>query len=265
MYATDLSGLPPIDDYPIYPTTSDGCSTTGFKARDWTEHPLCGVEGTIEFPQELILSRQELRERIEEQDKNESSLWHILKRGPKIWRNQSPSNYCWMYGPVHGMQAARIWANLPPVMLSPLSAGCPCDNFRNRGGWGQDAINWLIKNGVCEESVWPSANVNGGINRKYYTDEAKANALKYRIPEWYDFKPRDFMAKASAVVRGIAVSSGYNHMGHQMCTIRIVALSNGSFGCVDLDSYGRNGEFSQQSLSESRGDGDDSVAPRVST
>jgi hypothetical protein len=269
MHVSNLYGTPVIDDNNFAAFANsigpDGTSTSGYRARDWSTMPLCGIQGTTEFPRELVYDEKTLKEIIEEQDRNESSLWHMLKRGPKIWRNQSPSNYCWMYATVHAMQASRIGANLPPLMLSPLSAGCPCDNFANRGGWGPQAIKWLIEHGVAEESIWPSANVNAGIRRSYYTEEAKANALQNRVFEWYDFRSRDMMAKLSAVVRGIAVSSGYSWMGHQMCTVRAVVLSNGSLGCVDLDSYGNGGDFNERVMSYSRGSGDDMVAPRVST
>lgn len=268
MHVSELYGLEVIDDsnFSAYAKaeTADGCSESGYKARDWSTEPLCAVAGT-EFPRELMYDEKQLKEIIEEQDRTESSLWHMLKRGPKIWCNQSPSNYCWCYGTVHSMQASRIGANLPPLQLSPLSAGCPADNFRNRGGWGSQALKQLINFGVAEESVWPSKNVNAGINRKWYTEAAKANALQNRVVEWYDFRSRDFLAKLSAIVRHIAVSSGYSWMGHQMCTVRAVVLSNGSLGCVDLDSYGTGGGFNERALSASRGAGDDMCAPRVST
>lgn len=270
-YYTDLSflaGQPIIDESNyqqfVKPQSDDGCSITGYKPR---QTPFGQLKSARALPANKILTRQEIKEAIEEQDRTETSLWHILKRGPKIWRNQSPSNYCWFYATMHAMQAARVIANLPPVLLSPLSGGCPCDGFRNQGGMGEDALEWLVAHGVCEEKYWPSDNVtrSGGINRKYYTEEAKANALNYRVIEWDDLPSRDFLAKASQVVRHIPVSSGYNFMGHQMCTVRIIINPNGSFSCIDLDSYGHGGDFSQQVLSESRGAADDMCSPRIAT
>lgn len=247
------------------PITADGCSSTGYKARDFDHRPLAGLAGTSEFPRDEILDDKTIREMVEEQDRNESSLWHVLKRGPKLYRNQNPSNYCWFYATMHAMIADRVMRNIPTPLLSPLSGGCPCDGFANRGGWGQDAIEWLEKYGVCEESLWPSTNVtrSGGINRKYYTVEVKQNALKYRVDEWWDFRSRDFRAKATCVLKHRKpVSSGYNWMGHQMCTVRIVILRDGGLGCVDLDSYGEGGDFNERVLTEYRGSAEDMCSPR---
>lgn len=270
MHYTNLSflnGASVIDDNnfaaAVKPFDSSGVSSSGFRAR---QAPHLGFKGAVDFPRELIYTRQEIKELIEEQDRTETTLWHILKRGPKLWRNQSPSNYCWMYATFHGMQVARIIANLPAVNLSPLSAGCPCDGFRNQGGWGTNALEWLMEYGACREELWPCDEVtrNGGVNRKYYTAEAKADALNYRIVEGaFDIPSRHALAKASAILRHMPVSAGYNWMGHQMLGVRVSLAQNGSLIFTDLDSYGRGGDFSQQALSESRGAADDMCVPRV--
>lgn len=275
-HVSDLFGATFIDDEARFakPIDANGVSESGFRARDLTTDPVGSVAGAIEFPRDMILDEKTIREMVEEQDRKESSLYHVLKRGPKVYRNQSPSSYCWTFGSLHAYQAWRVFTNQKPVLLSPFSLGCPIDNYANRGGWGIDSLKRLVSHGVAEERFWPSAPIDGSSpnkannnaiynGRQYDTPEMRANALLYRVQEWWDLPTRNFLAKCSAVLRHRAVSSGYNALGHQMCTVRIVILKNGDLGAIDADSYGSGGMFNEYAMGRRLAAAEDMCTPRA--
>ena len=152
----------------------------------------------------------------------------------------------------------RMLNNQPYKRLSPASVAAPIKGYRNQGGWGSQALEYIIDHGVSSEEVWPQ----NAIDKKYF-DGSRDDAAENKVTEWFDLAPNNFDQKASLLLRRIPVPSGYNWMGHEMCSCDLVQLGPGKFGCIDLNSYSSTGAFDPYALTESRGNANDQVAPRV--
>lgn len=238
-------------------------SDTGYIARDLKANPVGSKYYTKPFPKELLIPRSEWSAIIKAKAEAKARLSDLCTASQVRWLNQSPSWYCWCYAVVQAMLIVNITQNNPLKQLVPESVAGPIMNFRKRGGNGSDALKWIVEHGCCDTSVWPWENHRQANQRKYWTDAAKANAKKNIIPEWYDL--RTFEEKASLLLRNIPVPSGYWWMGHEMCSIDLIEIEPGYFGCLDLDSYARSGKYNTQALDEEKGRGDDMVAPLVVT
>lgn len=229
--------------------------------RDWDAQPLGSLPGTQPFPSSMLIPRVEWKERIAEKQAKKTQISDICKANPHVrWLNQARTNYCWCYAVVQGMMIARLLANEPYRRLSPASVAAPVKGYRNIGGWGSQALTYIIANGVADESVWPQ----NAISSSYFAG-SRENAAQTKVLEWWDLRPRTFDEKASCLLQNLPVPSGYSWMGHEMCSCDLIVMSNGGFGCRDLNSYTNDGSFDEYILSESRGSADDAVVPRVST
>jgi hypothetical protein len=258
-------------------TTDKNMSQSGYIPRDYSAVPFGSYgDGVSAVPPDLLYDEKQLKEIFTEQNAKGTSLKHIIDRAPKRWLNQSPTNYCWCYAVVHGVMIIRYVNNLPFERLSPYSVAAMIKQGRNNGGWGSQALTYIINNGVASEEFWPaetetmsssqreSANMAAIRNWRQYADSSRADAAKRKVKEFYELRPRDWLAKLSLIARRIPVPSGYNWMGHEMCSIQGVILPNGQLGCIDMDHYGSNGNYNSRIMTESKGTPDDAVAPVVS-
>lgn len=280
MFISDLGDALVVDDrnwrdhvQPPQGPLEDG---PGFLLRDFEAEPLGSFEGSNTFPRELLIPREEWRERIEEMERTKTRLSDMLSFAPNEWLNQSPTNYCWCYAVVHGVMIIRFTAGLPWERLSPFSVAAPIKQYRNVGGWGSQALAYIVQHGVANEKFWPgetpemnssqrqSANMNAIRNGRQYFESSRADAATKKITGFYDLRSRNFEEKMSCLLRRIPVPSGYNWMGHEMCSIDPIIMPNGGFGCLDMDHYGTGGRYNKRAMSESRGTADDQVAPYLS-
>jgi len=252
----------------------DGMSETGFVPRDRTQQPFCAVGRAV--PQDLLYDRKQLKEIFEEQQRKGTSLKQIIDswnfRG---WLKQYNTNYCWCYAVVHAIMIIMGLSGRKIQRLSPYSMACIIKNFRNNGGWGTQALERAISHGCATEDTWPMekpgmsdaechrANMNAINNGRQYVAAAAEEAEKVKVTDWYDLRPRNMIEKLSMIARRIPVPSGYNWMGHEMCSIEGIVYANGDIGCGDMDNYGSGGNYNYRALSGSRGSPDDACAPVV--
>lgn len=262
------------------------CSPSGFIPRDEVAQPLGAGEGVTTLPQWVLDqygTKQARKERMAELKAKKMRIQDILTAAcvRAVMRflclNQNPTNYCWCYAVIHAIMIARELAGEPFYRLSPYSVACIVKNFANNGGWGSQACEQAVKDGVATEEFWPmetpamtssqrsSANMNAIRNGRQYLASSRANASLKKVTEFWDLKPRSWNEKAAVLCIPMPVASGYNWMGHERCSIDLCELSNGDEGCVDLDSYTSDGSLDLKVLSSGRGAADDAVVPRVIT
>lgn len=261
------------------------CSPSGFIPRDFTQQPLGSGLGTTTLPQWALQQypRETWKERIEELAAKKMRIQDILtaacNRGqnPFVCLNQNPTNYCWCYAVIHAIMIQRELAGEPFIRLSPYSVACIVKNFGNIGGWGGEANEQCVKEGVADSQFWPmedpsmsssqrsSANMNAIRNGRQYLASSRANAALHKVSEFWDLESRNWAQKMACLLIPVPVASGYNWMGHERCSIDACILSNGDFGCVDLDSYTSDGKLDLKILASGRGAADDAVVPRSIT
>lgn len=183
-------------------------------------------------------------------------------------RNQAKTNFCWANGPCTAAEIAAALQGLPHVEWSAASVACPINGFRNRGGWGSDAVEYLVEHGACSAEFWP----NAAIARQYDDEASQADRLNRRVVEWIDVPADDFDALATCLLCGFACAVGYDWWSHEVVATRLVQTGKKSFGVEIRNSWGdewgnRNahgvGGFSV--LAEPKGTPDDCQAVRQVT
>lgn len=167
---------------------------------------------------------------------------------------------CWIFAPTYAVELLRMVSyGLDYVSLSPASAGARIKNFRNVGGWGTEAVEFIGENGLTPTRLWPDT----AIDRRYYTQEAIDEAKKYRITEWWDLKPRSFAQLMTCLLLRIPVCIGLNWWGHEVLAVSGISLGNNRFAVRIRNSWGNWGENGYGILSEAKATPDDAIAPRV--
>lgn len=227
----------------------------GYEGRDLSEHPYNSSPFSKPFDLPLI-PRSEWDARIEEMEKTKSLYSQlILSHTPYIpSKNQSNTNYCWFNGVVTGCEGLMALTGQGFTALSSACGAAQIKGFRNQGGWGGEALNWMVKYGTCPQSMWP----NAAINRSYLTEAARQAALKFRLTEWYDnMRTGSFDVLMTALFNRIPVPLGLDWWSHLICAFDPVKTGNNAYGCRIRNSWSDSwGEKGFGILSESRSRGD---------
>lgn len=227
--------------------------------RNYDKVPVGSIEGA---PRSAIapIPRSSWSAAIKEQAEKRGRVSDRWREGGCKILNQASTNYCWINGVVTAFEAVRACNGMPYVKFSPASGGARIKGFRNVGGWGTEALEWIIKNGITRESLWPA----NAIDRKYLTPEAIADAMQNRVTEWSDLGGGNFDLQATYALLGKPVAVGYNWWSHEVCQLDLVEIEPGSFGILIANSWGESWDGDGMAvLRESKGRADDAVSPEV--
>lgn len=262
-FVSDLQGQLVIDDvnwqeFASPHSTPDGLSR-GYIPRDYEQFP----EGAFAAPFDLpVIPRSEWTDRIEEMERTKTRLSDLRRQAGMKSLNQNGTNYCWANGPTTCMQLIRLVNGQPFVELSPASVAAPIKGYRNVGGWGSQALEYIVEHGICSTEHWPA----NAINRKYDNAESRANRELHKVPEWWELRARSFDQLMTCLLLRIPVAVGYNWWSHEVCGIDPVVISANKYGARILNSWGDGWEDRGEAvLAESKATPDDAVAPRVVT
>lgn len=266
-YISDMMGSPVLTDsecqqYAQSPVINGEVMSFGYVARDYDLQ----LPGTVEFcsplPPDFVIPRGEWEGIIKAQEEHRATLRHVRDRAGIRTKSQNGTNFCWNFGTIAAAQLVRAAAGLPTVELSPTAGASLIKNYRNRGGNTFDAIPFIAEHGCPTTEYWPLNK----IEPKYDTPEMRANALNYRLTEWYELKSNSFDQAASCLLRGMPVILGLAWWGHMVCGLRLVSLGGGKFGIEIENSHGEGyGEKGLAVLPESKATAFDQAAPRVMT
>lgn len=164
------------------------------------------------FPQDLLLPRHEWQARIQEMEERKTRISDVVTLAGLPCKDQGQTNYCWINAPVHLIEVIRVLQGQEPVSLSPASAGAPIKSYRNVGGWGKEGLEYLVQYGCVPVEKWPA----NAIDRRYNTAENRELALKYRVVEWWELRPRNLDEVMSCLLRRIPIAVGYNWWRHEV-------------------------------------------------
>lgn len=208
---------------------------------------------------DLLIPTSEWRGRIEEMKQRKSMLSDFIKAAKIKVKNQGQTNFCWANAPCTAVEVARAQQGQKYVELSPASVACKINGFRNEGGWGKNALEYLIRNGAVPSSMWPS----NAIDRRFDTTANQSTAKKYRAVEWNELPVRDLGWLGSMLLRRIPVAVGYNWWGHEVLAVDIDWIG-GEYVVRILNSWGDDwGDGGFAELQGNKMLPDDAVAPRT--
>lgn len=218
---------------------------------------LGGVAASFNIP---LIPRAEWSDRIADLDRSKSSLKHIIDQiGVKVL-DQNGTNYCWCNAVVYAVMAVRAVMNEPQIRLSPASVAAPIKGYRNQGGWGGEALDYIIEHGVASQQFWPA----NAIDRQYDNQASKADRVHHKVTAWLELANRSFNQLATCLLHRLPVPIGLNWWGHEVCAVQLVETSPGVFGVVIANSWGSSwGNAGFGVLTESKATPDDAVAPQV--
>lgn len=228
--------------------------------RDYAKEPFGSLGYATPFNLPLI-PRSEWQGRCEEMERQKSRLSDLMRfqRIPSL--DQNGTNYCWFHCVVTAMYAVRALNGLPHVDLSPASGAAIIKGYRNVGGWGGEALEFITQHGVAPASLWPT----NAIARQYDNEESRAARKHHIIGEWFELQPRNLDELITCLLLRIPVAVGFNWWGHAVCAVDPV-WSNGAIGTRIRNSWGASyGDSGFAVLQGSRQIPDDAVAPRVVT
>lgn len=232
----------------------------GWKPRDYGASPY----GSLGFadPDDDLIPRNEWASRAKDREESGASISAIAKAaGVKVY-NQSSTNYCWGNAPCKGLELLEVFAGQDHVLLSPASVCAVIKNYRNEGGWGTQAAQFLAEKGASTQKLWPA----NAIDRRYNTNAANTERTKHRLKEWKDIPPRSFAHMGTHLLRGRVVPIGLNWWGHEVLAVELVVLGPNKFGALIWNSWDISwGENGLAVLDEQHATPDDALAMCVGT
>lgn len=232
----------------------------GLLVRNFQQNPQGSLAPAPPFPRDQLTPRSDWSAIIKDRAARKSNLSDMWKRAGVKVLDQKQTNYCWAHGPVSAIYATRAFNNQPFQELSATAVAATVKQYRNIGGLGIEAIDFISANGVPTVDLWPP----NAIDRRYQTPEMKAEAATRKITEWWDLTPRSLDEIVTCLFNNCAVAVGYNWWSHEVCAMDVVEVEANSYGLLIVNSWGIS--FGEQGFGILRGDhapADDAQAVRV--
>lgn len=234
-----LNGVPIIDDNTDPDLLFDPQYARGAEPRNYDEFP----EEMFDAPDKInLIPRSEWDARIDEQEREQSSLWHIWNRKPFKLLEQAQYGYCWSHSVVHCVMFARLRDNQETVPLSAFSIAATIKNGRNEGGWCGLAAKFARERGIMPQSLWPQGRADW---RNFDKPEFWAEAAKYKIEEdWYDLTRPVHGQRLSDDQMATALlcnqPGAHDNMNwyHSVAVVQLVRIEPGSYGFRFPNSWG---------------------------
>jgi hypothetical protein len=232
----------------------------GYEQRDRAVDPTGGFAKPFTLP---VMSRQEIKERFEEQERTKSRIYDVLQREKVPPLFQYSFSNCWANGPVDCIQVSEVLMGRGYTPLSAPSASSPIKNGRDVGGWGIECVKFAASQGIAEQKYWPANSLD---RKEYDTPESRASRATHKIGAdgWLDLPEGDWMAVFTCVALGLPGSLA--HMEWQHLVGSWVAggiASNGELMVLCRNSgYGRD-STGHSWIRESFGRPDEALAINV--
>ena len=194
----------------------------------------------VPFPKALLIDPSEYQARIEEKQARKTRNRDLIDQVGLPCLDQNGTNFCWFNAPVYCLQSSRVRQNQlgpdgKPVLLSPGWGAAQIKNFRNQGGWGLEALQWLSEKGTVPISVCP-ANAIGDV-RNHLSEVDKQLAATFRVLEWWELRPRNLGEQISCLLHGIEYASGRNRWSHETTDVDALWLDN-AIAILGRNSWG---------------------------
>lgn len=188
------------------------------------------IFGAADLP---IIPMEEWPDRIADQERNKSSLYHIWQDSGIGILDQDGLSYCHAYSAAMGLMMQRALQGLPYVALSACSIGGPVTNFRNAGAYIGDDLKQCVDVGCATyeyvaEHAYRSGNFKSGWEE---------NAKLHRATEIFELEDNNTLQTGSALLQNKPVQTGLDWWGHAVTFMRLLDL-NKSLPATNWARYG---------------------------
>lgn len=219
--------------------------------RDMSAHPQSfQAAPLIALPR---LSDQELKEIIKERKAKGARQRDLMEYSKVQIKNQSSTNYCWMNATIRLIEATRAQQGQPYVSLSPASCAAVIKNYRNVGGYGLEAIEFLVDTGSCPTSMWP----DNAIDHRYKTAASDAAREQYKGLEYGQLATGDLDQLNTWLVKYGPAAVGLSWWGHEVLLEDLDWDDRTGWSYEFANSWGANWSdhgYGKLSPSKARGD-----------
>lgn len=215
----------------------DPAFARGAVPRDYDAQPVEMLAAPSEIP---VIPRAEWDARIDEQERQESSLEHLWRRSGQMPLDQGRQGYCWAYSTGHALALTRVRQNQPAVRLSPHAAACKIKDFRDQGGWCGLSAQFARDTGYPTVDFWPEQS----MDRRHDRPETWADAARHRTAADFVDLQRPVYSQnlmfeqiASCLLLNYPVMLDFAWWGHSVCGVQLVRVEPGSYGFRILNSW----------------------------
>lgn len=261
-YETDLGDIGVIDDGNAHEYVDElqslsGEFGSGHMERNYSTHGL----GTY-APQCRVdpIPRSQWDDHIKRQDDEESSPWHHHKASNVPILDQNGHPYCWMFGTVAGVMNRYAAQGLPVPFLSATGPAAQGKNWRQRGGWAGEAIEYIGKYGIPTTATWPQNSMDRSLPNNH---EQQLDAQRHGIVDFEELPSRNFEMAMSCLLspqNPRPVTLGLMWWGHLVCGLRAVKIGRG-YGIVIVNSWKKSwGDGGYKALVESKATAQEQIA-----
>ena len=186
-----------------------------------------------------LVPRSDWQAIIQEMEQRKTRLSDRVTAAGIPHKDQGSTNYCWANGPVHAVEILRCKQGQKYVSLSPASIAAPIKNYRNVGGWGDEAMAMITSQGICPSSFWP----DNAIDSKYKNDNSDLARSGFTVPEWWSLKSKTIDQLMTCLINRMPVAVGFLWWEHLVVAVDPVWV-NGAPGIRIRNSwrnFGKNG------------------------
>jgi len=154
----------------------------GYVSRDYEKHPVGYCSPTY---QGEVYDRSDWPDLISAQQKNQSSPLDVHKFNDVPILNQTTWKYCWMFAIVAGVMNRYAFQGIndPVSELSATAVAAQGKNYRNKGGYCSEAVEYVQKFGIPEASTWPNNKSGRSYSR---LETVKESSKRSNIVQFED-------------------------------------------------------------------------------
>lgn len=191
----------------------------GTIARDYSRVPYGSIPSVP--PRAVnVIPMEEWPDRIADKIRTKSSLKNIWAQSGIGVLNQKNISYCHAFSVVLLMMLQRAKEGLPYRELSASSIGGPITNWRNAGAYIHDDLERAVEYGASTTGYVPMLTINQNDCKPGW----KEDALQYRVTEFTDVRPRNFLEHGSLLLNNNPVGVGLNYWGHAVSDFDLLDL-----------------------------------------
>lgn len=228
--------------YHINPLIDGERKAHGLVPRDYTKQPFGSLMYAKPFDLDLI-PENEWQERLNEQIAAKAQLSDVRNKGNNGQaipsRDQNGFGYCWCHSATSAILLARAIMNEPYLDLSAYAVGCIIKNYKNEGGWGGEAVEFIGSRGIPTSEFWPQKSTDRANDKP----ETWANAAKQKNIEWMDLQGKNKAQFVTCLLLGIPVVGDYNFWSHSVLVMDLVSINPFKIRLWNSwsDGWGENG------------------------